>query len=433
MVAYKNPETGAKTITREGQMSNHKRESRRRMLQWMAASPLAAWPGLSNFAAEPPSRLPDPMIWAPANLQVLIKDPKEAINVFDFEPVARQNIPPAHFGYLASGIDDEVTLRANREAFGKVKLRPRRLVDVSRVDTSVELFGSKWETPIIVAPTGGNKAFHADGEIAVAKACKAKRHLNVLSTSGTTSIEDMIAAREGPVWYQLYASPSWTVAQAIIKRVEAAGSPVLMITVDRLGGRNQETFLRLRRTDSRECIACHQPGVTNQVRRRPNYDGIDVTGVPNLQSANMTWEFIDRVRQVSKMKIVLKGILTHEDARLALARGVDGILVSNHGGRGEDNGMAALDSLPEVVDAVGGKMPVLFDSGIRRGTDILKAMAMGASAICLGRPYLWGLGAFGQPGVERVLDIMRTELTAGMQQLGVRSLKDLNSNFIRRT
>jgi isopentenyl diphosphate isomerase/L-lactate dehydrogenase-like FMN-dependent dehydrogenase len=133
------------------------------------------------------------------------------------------------------------------------------------------------------------------------------------------------------------------------------------------------------------------------------------------------------------MKIVLKGILTHEDARLALANGVDGILVSNHGGRGEDNGMAALDSLPEVVEAVGGKMPVLFDSGIRRGTDILKAMAMGASAICIGRPYLWGLGAFGQPGVERVLELMRAELTAGMQQLGVRTLQDLNPNFIRRT
>jgi isopentenyl diphosphate isomerase/L-lactate dehydrogenase-like FMN-dependent dehydrogenase len=414
-------------------MSDHEKESRRRFLQWMAASPLAGWPGLSNLAAEPASKLSDPMVWAPANLQELIKDPKDAINVFDFEPVARQNIPPAHFGYMASGIDDEVTLRANREAFGKIKLRPRRLVDVSRVDTSVELFGTRWETPIIVAPTGGNKAFHPDGEIAVAQACKARRHLNVLSTSGTTSIEDMIAARGAPVWYQLYASPSWAVAQAIIKRVEAAGSPVLMITVDRLGGRNQETFLRLRRSDPRDCTACHLPGTTNQVRRRPNYDGIDVSGVPNLQSANMTWDFIGRVRQTSRMKIVLKGILTHEDARLALANGVDGILVSNHGGRGEDNGMAALDSLPEVVEAVGGKMPVLFDSGIRRGTDILKAMAMGASAICIGRPYLWGLGAFGQPGVERVLELMRSELTAGMQQLGVRTLKDLNPNFIRRT
>ena len=413
-------------------MSNHDAESRRQFLKWLAASPLAASPGLAALAAETPSKLPDPMIWAPANLQELIKDPKDAINVFDFEPVARVNMPPAHFGYMASGIDDELTLRANREAFARVKLRPRRLNDVSRVDTSVELFGAKWETPIIVAPTGGNKAFHPDGEIAVAKACKAKHHLNVLSTSGTTAIEDMIAAKGGPVWYQLYASPSWKVAEAIIKRVEAAGSPVLMITVDRVGGRNQETFLRLRRIDSRDCSVCHQPGVQNQVRRRPNYDGIDMTGVPNLQSANMTWDFIARVKQITKMKIVLKGILTHEDARLALANGVDGILVSNHGARGEDNGMASLDSLPEVVEAVGGKMPILFDSGIRRGTDIIKVMAMGASAVCIGRPYLWGLGAFGQAGVERVLELLRTELVSGMRQVGVRSLKELTPAHVRR-
>ena len=413
-------------------MSNHDTESRRQFLKWLAASPLAASPGFAAMAAETPSRLPDPMIWAPANLQELIKDPKDAINVFDFEPVARVNMPPAHFGYMASGIDDELTLRANREAFTRIKLRPRRLNDVSKVDTSIELFGAKWETPIIVAPTGGNKAFHADGEIGVAKACKAMRHLNVLSTSGTTSIEDMIAAKGGPVWYQLYASPSWNVAQAIIKRVDAAGCPVLMITVDRLGGRNQETFLRLRRTDTRTCSVCHAPGPQGAVRRRPNYDGIDVSGVPNLQSANMTWDFIDRVRGISKMKIVLKGILTHEDARLAVSRGVDGILVSNHGARGEDNGMAAIDCLPEVVEAVGGKMPVLFDSGIRRGTDIIKAMAMGASAICIGRPYLWGLGAFGQPGVERVLELLRTELVGGMQQMGVRSLKELTPAHVRK-
>ena len=413
-------------------MFNSMFDNRRQFLKWLSASPLAISPALSAFAAETPAKLPDPMQWAPANLQELIKAPRDAINVFDFEPVARVNVPPAHFGYMASGIDDETTLRANREAFKRIALRPRRLNDVSKVDPSIELLGAKWETPIIVAPTGGNKAFHADGEIAVARACKAKSHLNVLSTSGTTSIENMITARGGPVWYQLYASPVWRVAEAIIKRVEAAGCPVLMITVDRLGGRNQETFLRLRRTDPRDCAVCHVPGVQNQVRRRPNYDGIDMAGVPNLQSANMTWEFIAKVRQISKMKIVLKGILTHEDARMALLNGVDGILVSNHGGRSEDNGMASLDSLPEVVEAVGGKMAILFDGGIRRGSDIIKAMALGANAVCIGRPYLWGLGAFGQPGVERVLELLRTEMVAGMQQVGVRSWQELTPAFVRK-
>lgn len=423
-------------------MSSSATQNRRAFLKWLSASPVTLSPLAAgslttalpamNAWAEAPSKLPDPMIWSPPNLQELIKDPKDAINVFDFEPVARATMPPAHFGYLASGIDDELTLRANREAFTRIKLRPRRLNDVSRVDMSVDLFGTKWETPIIVAPTGGNKAFHQDGEIAVAKACKAKKHLNVLSTSGTTSIEDMIAARGGPVWYQLYASPSWKIAEAIIKRVEAAGTPVLMITIDRLGGRNQETFLRLRRIDTRTCTVCHAPGPQGAVRRRPNYDGIDVSGVTNLQSANMTWDFIDRVRSISKMKIVLKGILTHEDARIALQRGVDGILVSNHGARSEDNGMAAIDCLPEVVDAVGGKMTVLFDSGIRRGTDIIKALALGANAVCIGRPYLWGLGAFGQAGVERVLELLSTELSAGMQQMGVRSIKEITANHVRR-
>ena len=157
-----------------------------------------------------------------------------------------------------------------------------------------------------------------------------------------------------------------------------------------------------------------------------------MAGVPNLQSANMTWDFIAKVRQISKMKIVLKGILTHEDARMALLNGVDGILVSNHGGRSEDNGAASLDSLPEVVDAVGGKMAILFDGGIRRGSDIIKAMALGANAVCIGRPYLWGLGAFGQPGVERVLELLRTEMVADMQQVGVRNWKELTPAFVRK-
>jgi len=412
--------------------SNRRSDPRRQFLKWLSASPLMATPGLAPFAAERAPKLPDPMIWAPMSADELIASPKGAINVFDFEPVARKNIPPAHFGYLASGIDDETTLRANREAFLKLKLRPRRLNDVSKVDTSVELFGVKWETPIILAPTGGNKAFHAEGEIAVAKAAKEKRTLNVLSTSATTSVEDMTAARGGPIWYQHYTSSSVDVAIAMAKRVEAAGVPVLMITVDRMGGRNQETFLRLRRTDPRTCGTCHEPGVPGAVKRRPNWHGLDVSGLKNLQSANMDWDFVRRIKDSTKMKVVIKGILTHEDAALCLQHGMDGILVSNHGGRSEDNGAASIDSLPEVVEAVGGRIPVLFDGGIRRGTDIVKAMALGADAVCIGRPYLWGLGAFGQSGVERVLDLLRAEFLAAMQQCGMRSVNEFTPALVRK-
>jgi 4-hydroxymandelate oxidase len=406
--------------------------ARRQFLKFLSGSPLLAIPGFAAWAAETPSRFPDPIIWAPFNPQDLIASPKDAINVFDFEPVARKNVPPAHFGYMASGIDDEVTLRANREGFLKFQLRPRRLNDVSKVDMSVELFGTRLDNPIIIAPTGGNKFFHPEGEIAVAKAARAGNHLDILSTSTTSSVEAVSEARGAPIWFQLYASPKWEIAQAIVKRADAAGCPVLVVTVDRLAGRNQETLFRLQRTDSRECAGCHQPGAAARARRRPMYDGIDLSAMTTMESSNMTWDFIKRLRDITRMKIVIKGILAHEDATLCVQNGVDGLIVSNHGGRGEDSGRSTIDALPEIVEVVGGRIPVLVDGGFRRGTDVVKALAIGARAVCIGRPYLWGLGAFGQPGVERVLEIMRVETSAAMQQCGASAVKQLNPAFVRR-
>jgi isopentenyl diphosphate isomerase/L-lactate dehydrogenase-like FMN-dependent dehydrogenase len=373
------------------------------------------------------------MIWAPAGGEP-IDNPKAAINVFDFEPVARKNVPPAHFGYMASGLDDEVTLRANREDFLKFQLRPRRLNDVSKVDTSVELFGTRYDSPIFVCPTGGNQFFHPDGEIAVAKAARAGNHLQILSTSSNYSVDDVTKARGAPVWFQLYASPRWEVAQALIKRADAAGCPVLMVTVDRIAGRNQETLFRLMRSDTRECSACHdRSSFAARSIRRHNYDGIDLAGITGGgESSNLSWDTVKRMRDVTRMKIMLKGIVTAEDAELAVQNGIDGILVSNHGGRGEDNGRSTIDALPEIIAAVKGRIPVIFDSGVRRGTDAVKALAMGAQAVGIGRPYLWGLGAFGQEGVERVLEIMRTETRAAMQQCGARSVKELDPSFVRR-
>jgi isopentenyl diphosphate isomerase/L-lactate dehydrogenase-like FMN-dependent dehydrogenase len=162
------------------------------------------------------------------------------------------------------------------------------------------------------------------------------------------------------------------------------------------------------------------------------YDGIDLSAMTSMESSNMTWDFIKRLRDITRMKIIIKGILAHEDATLCVQNGVDGLIVSNHGGRGEDSGRSTIDALPEIVEAVGGRIPVLVDGGIRRGTDVVKALAIGARAVCIGRPYLWGLGAFGQPGVERVLEIMRVETRAAMQQCGVRAVKELNPAFVRR-
>jgi 4-hydroxymandelate oxidase len=407
--------------------------SRRRFLQYLAASPLFASGVSSAESAEVPSRLPDPMIWAPRDLE-LIDSPKAAINVFDFEPVARKNVPPAHFGYMASGLDDEVTLRANREGFLKFQLMPHRLNDVSKVDTSIELFGARYDSPIFVCPTGGNQFFHEDGEIAVAKAARAGNHLQILSTSSNFSVEDVTKARGAPIWFQLYASPRWEVAEALIKKADAAGCPVLMVTTDRIAGRNQETLFRLMRTDTRQCSDCHDRGsFAARVGRRHNYDGIDVSGITGGgESSNLSWETVKRMRDVTRMKIMLKGIITPADAELAVQNGIDGILVSNHGGRGEDNGRSTIDALPEIISAVKGRMPVIVDSGFRRGTDAVKALAMGAQAVGIGRPYLWGLGAFGQEGIERVLEIVRTETRAAMQQCGVRSVKELDPSFVRR-
>jgi 4-hydroxymandelate oxidase len=403
---------------------------RRRFLQFLAASPFAgtAWAQLA-----PKQRLPDPIPWAALEPDKLIKSPKEAINVFDFEPVARQNVPPAHFGYMASGIDDEVTMRANREGFLKFQLRPRRLVDVEKVDMSAEILGTRYPTPIVVAPVGGHRMFNPEGELAVARAAKTGGHLMILSTVTTTAVEEVAEARGAPVWYQLYATNKWDVAKAFVTRAEKAGCPVVAVTVDRAGGRNQETLFRLQRTDTRDCKTCHdRSSLAANLRRRSMYEGVDLGGLTHTQASNMTWDFLKRLRDTTRMKIVLKGILAHEDAVLAVQNGMDGIIVSNHGARSEDSGRSTIDALPEILDAVKGRMPVLVDSGFRRGTDIAKALCMGAQAVCIGRPYIWGLGAFGQPGVDRVLELLRIELHAIMQQLGAPSLKQLTPAMVRR-
>jgi 4-hydroxymandelate oxidase len=408
--------------------------SRRRFLQYLAASPLAASGAGEALAHEAQLRLPDPMIWTPPALEP-IKSPKEAINVFDFEPAAFKNVPPAHFGYMASGIDDEVTLRANREGFLKFQLRPRRLNDVSKVDMSVEIFGGKYDSPIFISPTGGNMFFNPDGEVAVAKAARAGNHLQILSTSSNYSVEEVSKARAAPIWFQLYASPSLDVAQALIKKADAAGCPVLMVTVDRVAGRNQETLFRLMKSDTRQCSDCHdRSSFAARSARRHNYDGIDLSDIKgNGESSNLTWDTVKRMRDATRMKIVLKGIVTSEDAELSVKNGMDGILLSNHGGRGEDNGRSTIDALPEILSAVNGQIPVFIDGGFRRGTDVVKALALGAKGVGVGRPYLWGLGAFGEEGVARVLELMRIETRAAMQQCGVKTISELNPNFVRRT
>ncbi len=413
-----------------------KTDSRRRFLRLLAASPLAAFSGLSL------ERLAMSGNWKSAGAldvferlaqgEDLISTPEQAINVMEFEAVARKKLPPAHFGYLATGVDDDATLRANHEGFTRFQIRVRRLRDVQKIDMSIRLFGATWDNPIALAPAGSQKAFHPEGEIAVARAARAKGHLQVLSTMTSSSVEAVNEARGAPVWFQLYPTNDWNITRALTKRAEAAGCPVLVLTVDLQGGSNRETLLKSRRVDARQCTVCHVGGLTYNptIRRRPMFQGLDLSKVITQYPLDMTWDAIKRLRDATTMKLVIKGIVTREDAQLAVEHGADGVIVSNHGGRGEESNRSTIECLPEVVEGVAGKIPVLIDGGFRRGTDIFKALALGASAICIGRPYLWGLAAFGQPGVETVLNILRRELQMIMRQAGTTSVEQITQAYL---
>jgi len=210
------------------------------------------------------------------------------------------------------------------------------------------------------------------------------------------------------------------------------GAIAVAVTIDRNGGRNQETLFRLQKTDTRNCKDCHSSASGGgSSDRKPMVAGVDMSGLTNTQSSAMTWDTIKRFRDITKMKMVLKGILTHEDAKIAAHSGIDAIIVSNHGGRSEDGSTSTIEALPEIIQ-VAGSMPVFIDSGFRRGSDIVKALCIGAKGVAVGRPYLWGLGAFGQPGVERVLEILRTELRGSMQQVGAPTLKHLVPTMVRK-
>lgn len=392
--------------------------ARRQLLRFLAASPLAA--GLAPWL--------DAL--SPAEGARALS---EALDVMDFEPLARARVPPAHFAYLATGVDDDATLRANREGFARLAIRVRRLVDVSRVDTSINLFGTPWPTPIVLAPVGSQKAFHPDGEIATARAARAKGHLQVLSTVSSTAIEDVNAARGEPVWYQLYPTDQWVLAQSLVARARGAGCSVLVLTVDLQGGSNRETLARGARLDERDCLACHAADPLTSITGftgKPMFRGLDTSRVRGLGPLEMTWEYLDRLRGIWPGKLLVKGIVTREDAELAVSHGVDGLVVSNHGGRAEESGRATIDSLPEVVEGVKGRVLVLVDGGVRRGTDVFKALALGATAVAIGRPYVWGLGAFGQVGVEAVLGILRRELLTAMRQAGTPRVADITRSYL---
>ena len=432
--------------------ANEQFKTRRKFLRMLGASPLLASPGLlaGSFArllvaGEVTEKKFLGWLDSFQQSEDVISSPDQAFDVMDFEPAARKALPPAHFGYLATGVDDDGTVRANREGYSHIQIRARRLVDVEDLDMSVKLFGTKWKTPIVLSPVSAQKAFHPEGEVAVARAAGAKGHLMILSTVATASIEEVIAAAGAPAWQQLYPTNVWEVTRAIVKRAEAAGSPAIVLTVDLQEGSNRETLFRSQVVDKRECSVCHQSAYTGFARgrpragtggfaqyaaRKPMLNGLDLSKVNAIQPPNLTWDFVKRLRDTVTVKLLVKGIVTREDAQLAVEHGVDGLIVSNHGGRAEETLRSTIESLPEVLEGVAGKIPVIVDGGVRRGTDIFKALALGATAVGFGRPHAWGLAAFGQAGVEAVLEIFRRELLTIMRQAGTVSVDKITRNYI---
>ncbi len=385
---------------------------RREFLRFLAASPLAA----SAIAQE---LLPATAV------------PKDAINVMDFEPLAHKALPPAHWGYLATGVDDDLTLRMNREAMTHYQLRARRLTGVSKASLKTEVFGATWDMPVYLSAVGHQKQYHPEGELGVARAARNQKTVQMLSTATSIAVEEVAQALGTPPWYQLYMPSSWAETEKMVKRVEAAGCPVLVWTIDTMVGRHTETYTRLARTDARDCSVCHKvhPVTGSRIemdRARPMFAGL--SGARNPAGAD--WTYVDRLKKMTGMKLLLKGIDAGEDARLAREHGADGVIVSNHGGRAAETGRGTMDVLPEVIAAVGGQIPVFVDGGFRRGTDILKALALGARAVGIGRPYVWGLASFGQPGVERVLEILRAELELIMLQCGISSVARIAKDTI---
>ena len=370
---------------------------RRNFLRFLAGSPLLA----QAYAQE----------------AAKITSAKDILAVTELEELAHRALPPAHWGYVSSGVDDNYTLQANIGAFKHIGLRPQRLSGVDKADTATEIFGVKYDSPLYVSAVGGQWMFHPDGELGTARAAKAKKTAQMLSTQTSVSVEDVAAALGAAPWYQLYMPLKWDATERLVRRVEAAGCKVLAWTVDGLEGRNLETSTRLAKADSRNCASCHAE------RKKPMLEG-------GMNPRTATWDYVERLKKMTSMKVMLKGLDTREEAKLAVEHGADGIVVSNHGGRATETVRPSIECLPEVVEAVNGRIPVFVDGGFRRGSDVYKALALGAKAVGIGRPYVYGLTAFGQAGVERVLDIMNGELQLTMRQCGASSLAGIERSSV---
>lgn len=336
----------------------------------------------------------------------------------DFEAAARRKLPSAVFDFVAGGAADEITIRWNREAYDRIALRPRVLVDVSKVDTQVKLLGLDLPHPILLAPGAYQKLLHRDGELATARGAGASGAVFVVSSNATVAVEDVARAATAPLWLQLYAQSDPGRNREVIDRAQAAGCTALVVTVDTpaIGPRNREQRHGFKLPRGMKLPMNPQ----NEAERKAG----------RHQRVSLTWKDVENFRKLAKIPVLLKGILHPDDAELAVKRGADGMIVSNHGGRNLDTVPATIDALPAIVDRVAGRVPVLVDGGIRRGTDVLKALATGAAAVLIGRPYLYGLAVGGAGGVYDVVRILRTELEMAMALSGRPTVASLDRSVL---
>ncbi len=357
---------------------------------------------------------------------------KKLISVADYEALAQSRMEASAWDYYAGAAGDERTLAENAAAFGRIKLLPRVLVDVSRIDTTVTAVGEPLSMPIMLAPTAFNKLAHPDGEIAASRAAAGAGTLMVASTIATCTLEEIAQAAPGPRWFQLYVYKERAVTTELVARAEAAGYRAIVLTVD-------TPVLGRRERDARNDFAlpagmgiANFAGLKERLEHAPGWGpGSSFSAyVHNLFDATLTWATVEWLRKLTRLPILLKGILTPEDARTAVSAGAAGIIVSNHGGRQLDDAIATIDALPAITDAVGGSAEVYVDGGIRRGADVFKAMALGARAVLIGRPYLWGLAANGEQGVRDVLEILRSELELAMALTGRASISAIDRSAI---
>lgn len=346
----------------------------------------------------------------------------EPINVHEYEALAQARMEIGAWDYHQGGSDDEVTVRANRAAFERIWLRPRVLVDVSNCELATTVLGIPVSMPILVAPMALHGLAHEEAEVATARAAATAKTLTAVSTFSTHNLEDVADAATGPLWFQVYAYRNFKITEILIKRAEAAGYRALVLTVDtpRVGRRERDIRNNF--------------GLASRVYAG-NFVGLQVTTAEeplSLEtSTTLTWDILAHIRTLTTLPVLVKGVLTAEDAVLAVKYGAAGIIVSNHGGRQLDSVIPSILALPEVVDAVAGRCEVYVDGGIRRGTDVLKALALGARAVLVGRPILWGLAANGAEGVAHVLALLRAEFELAMMLAGCPTLASIDRSLIR--